>query len=202
MNRTKLNGKTIIFLGSSVTYGAASGGVSFADFVCERNGATMIKEAVSGTTLVDEDSSSYISRMKTITCDKADLFICQLSTNDATKKKPLGEINGEGKEYDLHTITGAIEYIILYAKEKWNCPIVFYTNPKYDSNEYLEMVKRLKEIAAEWQIDIINLWDEATINEISPELYKKYMQDPIHPTKEGYLELWTPYIEAKIAEII
>ena len=40
----------IIFLGSSVTYGSASGGVSFADMICEKNGYDLVKEAVSGTT--------------------------------------------------------------------------------------------------------------------------------------------------------
>ena len=30
-------GKKIIFLGSSVTYGSAAGGVSFANIICERN---------------------------------------------------------------------------------------------------------------------------------------------------------------------
>ena len=50
----------------------------------------MVKEAVSGTTLVDEDDSSYVSRLKTIKSDHADLFICQLSTNDAAKNYPLG----------------------------------------------------------------------------------------------------------------
>ncbi len=45
--------KKIIFLGSSVTYGSAAGGVSFPDPICKKNGYEMIKEAVSGTTLVD-----------------------------------------------------------------------------------------------------------------------------------------------------
>ena len=81
-------GKHLIFLGSSVTYGSASGGVSFADFISRRNGCAITKEAVSGTTLVDEGEDSYISRLKKL--DKsipADLFICQLSTNDATQGK-------------------------------------------------------------------------------------------------------------------
>jgi lysophospholipase L1-like esterase len=81
-------GKKIVFLGSSVTYGSAAGGVSFADIICERNGYEMIKEAVSGTTLVDEDGSSYVSRLKRIEEENVDLFICQLSTNDATKGYP------------------------------------------------------------------------------------------------------------------
>ena len=75
-------GKRIVFLGSSVTYGSAANGISFADIICEKNGYEMIKEAVSGTTLVDEDDSSYVSRLRRIKADRVDLFICQLSTND------------------------------------------------------------------------------------------------------------------------
>ena len=44
----------ILFLGSSVTYGTASGGYSFADCISKKNGAYMYKEAVGGTTLTDE----------------------------------------------------------------------------------------------------------------------------------------------------
>lgn len=59
-----LSGKHILFLGSSVTYGAASKGVSFADYIAVRNGCSITKEAVSSTTLVDNGNSSYISRIK------------------------------------------------------------------------------------------------------------------------------------------
>ena len=55
-----LKGKTIIFLGSSVTYGYASKGESFVDFLEKQDGITAVKEAKSGTTLVDDKSSSYI----------------------------------------------------------------------------------------------------------------------------------------------
>lgn len=60
----------MIFLGSSVTYGAASQGVSFADFIARRNGCEAIKEAVSGTTLVDNGSDSYVSRLKADECSR------------------------------------------------------------------------------------------------------------------------------------
>lgn len=77
--------KTVIFLGSSVTYGYGSMGVSFADYLEKTDGIHAIKEAVSGTTLVDIKDNSYVSRMKTIDKNiKADAFVCQLSTNDAT----------------------------------------------------------------------------------------------------------------------
>lgn len=112
--------KKIIFLGSSVTYGASAKGVSFADYIGKRNQAEVVKEAVSGTTLVDNGANSYISRLKKIKEAQADLFICQLSTNDASQKKELGMI-GESKEldsFDTETVSGAIEYIICYAMQR------------------------------------------------------------------------------------
>ena len=81
-----------------------SKGVSFADFLEKTDGIIAIKEAVSGTTLVDIKENSYVSRMKTIDKNiKADAFVCQLSTNDATKEMPLGEIS---KSYDINDFMG------------------------------------------------------------------------------------------------
>lgn len=81
-----IKNKAVIFLGSSVTFGYGSFGVSFADYLEKTDGIIAVKEAVSGTTLVDIKSNSYVSRMKTIDKNiQADAFVCQLSTNDATK---------------------------------------------------------------------------------------------------------------------
>lgn len=196
--------KRIIFLGSSVTYGSAAGGVSFADIICEKNGYEMIKEAVSGTTLVDSEELSYISRLRKINCDSADLFICQLSTNDASLGKPLGIISDsrEMKDFDTNTVAGAIEYILAYVKDKWHCPMTFYTGTKYDSEEYSKMVFLLDEIAKKWNISLIDLWNEPSFNSVSKEEYSKYMNDPIHPTLLGYKEWWSPYIEKCIMEMM
>ena len=49
-----LEGKLFYFLGSSVTYGAASDGESMADFLAALTGCTCVKEAVSGTTIFDD----------------------------------------------------------------------------------------------------------------------------------------------------
>ena len=196
--------KRIIFLGSSVTYGSAAGGVSFADIICEKNGYEMIKEAVSGTTLVDSEELSYISRLRKINCDSADLFICQLSTNDASLRKPLGVISDsrELKDFDTNTVAGAIEYILAYVTDKWHCPMTFYTGTRYDSEEYSKMVFLLDEISKKWNIPIIDLWNEPSFNSVSKEEYSKYMNDPIHPTLLGYKEWWSPYIEKCIMEMM
>ena len=196
-----IKNKTILFLGSSVTYGYASNGVSFADYITKRNGNKMIKETISGTTLVDDEENSYIARMNKIKKNThVDLFICQLSTNDATKKKKLGKVTDSKNmdAFDTHTIVGAIEYIISYARNTWNCKVMFYTSPKYNSEEYKEMVALLQMIKEKWDITVIDLYNNDNFNAITEEDRELYMADSIHPTKAGYLKWWTPQIENEI----
>ncbi len=202
-----LEGKTIIFLGSSVTYGSASGGESFVEYLQVRDGIIPVKEALSGTTLVDEDvrgRQSYVRRMKNIDRNiKADCFVCQLSTNDASLKKDLGTVSDsfEKKDFDVLTVAGAIEYIIAYARETWNCPVMFYTGTRYKSNEYGKMVELLKQIQQKWNIEVLDLWNDEEMNQVDKKDYAVYMANGIHPTKAGYREWWTPKFEEKLKEI-
>lgn len=198
-----IQGKTVIFLGSSVTFGSASNGISFADYLGERNNCNIIKEAVSGTTLTDDSCDSYIRRMEAIQYDNADIFVCQLSTNDATKNKPLGSVEkSDNKDgYDTKTVAGAIEYIITYAKKRWNCPVVFYTNPRYESVIYEEMADLLNVIAEKHGISVIDTWNDAEFNTELDIHRKEYMADRIHPTAEGYLHQWTPYFEKALSSL-
>ena len=178
VENSPIKDKTVIFLGSSVTYGYGSMGVSFADFLEKTDGINVIKEAVSGTTLVDIKDNSYVSRMKTIDKNiKADAFVCQLSTNDATKEMPLGKISEsyDINNFDIQTIAGAIEYIIAYAKTTWDCPVIFYTQAKYDSEHYAKMVDLLLEIQDKWDITVIDFWNDAEINNITDEQCKIYL---------------------------
>lgn len=198
-----LEGKKLIFLGSSVTKGFAAQGRSFVDMIAERTGASCVKEAVSGTTLADNGDKSYVSRLKKLDKNQpCDLFVCQLSTNDATKNVPLGTVSGgtDIASFDTKTVCGAVEYIIAYAKQTWNCPVAFYTSPEYASPAYKAMVDALKEIAKKWNVEVIDLW---TDREINAKDNKKFtcMNDHIHPTKKGY-QVWTPVIEAALAGIL
>jgi lysophospholipase L1-like esterase len=176
-----LQNKTILFLGSSVTYGSAAGGISFVDIIQDLSRSICIKEAVSGTTLADINERSYVSRLKAIDADKhIDLFVCQLSTNDATRK------------IELSKIEEAIRYILDYVKTTFNCPIVFYTGTIYKSEEYERMIDLLYDLKREYSFEILDLFNDEQMLKISQEDYKKYMQDPIHPNLLGYKEWWTP----------
>lgn len=202
---SSIKGKTVIFLGSSVTYGYGSLGVSFADFLEKEDGIVSVKEAISGTTLADIKDNSYVSRLKTIDKSiKADAFICQLSTNDATKNIPLGEISEEKdiSSFDTKTVAGAVEYIISYVKSTWNCPVIFYTNAKYESESYGKMVELLYRISEKWDITVIDLWNNEEINSISDEERRLYLVDSIHPTKAGYKEWWLPEFRKALYEIL
>lgn len=194
-----LKGKSLCFLGSSVTLGAQSLDVSFADYIGKKDGCNYVKEAVSGTTLVDSGSNSYIQRMKNnISKDeKFDAFICQLSTNDASKKKELGTISSSEnlEDFDTSTVIGAMEYIIVYARQTWDCPVIFYTGTKYDSEMYQQMVDALLKLQEKYDIGVIDLWNDAEMNAVSDEDYELYMADSIHPTQAGYRDWWTPKME-------
>ena len=136
-----LSGKHIVFL-----------------FLAEKTGCRVTKEAVSGTMLVDDAPDSYICRMRKLNPEmKVDLFVCQLSTNDATQMKELGEAcrTYDMDDFDTLTVAGAIEYIIAYARKTWKCPVAFYTSPRYDSARYAAMVGLLQTIRRKWDIALI-----------------------------------------------
>ncbi len=206
-NRQKSNiaGKMFFYLGSSVTYGSAAEGKSFVEYISERNNSKYVKEAVSGTTLVDDGPDSYIQRMiRNMDADmKCDYFICQLSTNDAAQNKPLGSISSSRNlnDFDTATIIGAIEYIIAYVKNTWNCPVTFYTNTYFNNPNYESMVHALYQIQKKWHIGMIDLWNNQAMRNVSAEDYAKYMNDDIHPTAAGYEEWWTPVFEEYLQKI-
>ncbi len=199
-----LSGKTIVFLGSSVTFGG--GNRSFVEALAEKDGVIAVKEAVSGTTLADVEERSYVHRMET-RLDRTlrpDWFVCQLSTNDAGRSLEPGAISDsfDRSAFDTKTTFGAIEYIISYARETFGCGVSFYTGTKYNSPRYETLVEGLVKIAAKWQIGLIDLWHDDAMNAVSKEDYARFMRDPVHPTWEGYAEWWLPKFEAHLSSVL
>lgn len=176
----ELKNKNVLFLGSSVTYGSASGGISFADLMQKELGFNMIKEAVSGTTLADISEKSYVSRLKKVDAECVDLFICQLSTNDASKK------------LDYADTENAIRFIIEYVREKFACPVVFYTGTRYESERYAYLVEMLYRLKDEYGFYVLDLWNDEEMLAVTPQDYERFMKDKIHPNIVGYTEWWTP----------
>ena len=210
-----LAGKTILWLGSSVTYGYGSMGESMADFIAKRDGAICIKEAVSGTTLADIDDEkkldSYVKRLDAYLAslekaEQLDAFVCQLSTNDAYDTSIFGTVTAadvfDRDAFDKSTTFGAIEYIIATVREAWNCPVLFYTNTKYNNAGYEQMVAALQEIGAKWDITVIDLFNDAELNAITDAERDLYMLDSVHPTRAGYRDWWLIKFEQALEAVL
>lgn len=131
--------------------------------------------------MADNDEGSYVSRLKKVdTNQKIDFFICQLSTNDVWK----------GIEPD--ETEKAIRFITNYVKANFNCPVVFYTGTYFDNEHYKNLVQLLKDFQKECGYYILDLWDDPDMLAVSPDDYKRYMKDGVHPNLEGYREWETP----------
>ena len=199
-----LRGKAIAFLGSSVTVGALSMGQACADFLARKDGVLVLKEAVSGTTLADDehDGSSYVERMRTIPASThLDALVCQLSTNDAWKGKTMGAVAAEGP-YDTATVAGAIQDVVSYARATWGCPVVFYSGTYFESAEYAQMVELLDQVSELMDVPVIDLYHDEEMRAVSAEDYALYMHDPVHPTKAGYGLWWTPKFEEVLTRLL
>ena len=172
-----LKGKTIYWLGSSVTYGSASQSESMADYLQALTGCICKKDAVSGTTIFDDNKTadtglnSYTRRLTNSKVfdktEKVDAFVCQISTNDARNDRltKRGFLTHEDKiemdDFDLATTIGGIEYIIAYVTSTWGCPVYFYsgsyfgdtgdrksTNPT--GTNYAKLIEDVYTIADKW----------------------------------------------------
>jgi len=53
-------------------------------------------------------------------------------------------------------------------------------------------------LKAKWNFEIIDLWNDEDMLEVSREDYEKYMRDPVHPTKLGYTQWWGPKFAAAL----
>ena len=117
-----------------------------------------------------------------------------------------------------------MEYISAYAKEKWNCPVMFYINAylsdeacedfaagdeatlkilheQYQDN-YVAMIEALYEVAEKWNLGVTDLWNSDDVKNTTLRLRKFFMDDPIHPHKAGYYFWYTQPIMKTLEEVI
>lgn len=231
-----LNGKTFAALGSSITYGYGSEGIAFPEMIAKIDQCRFIKQAISGMTLAyvperleTHPEGSYVRQLLDMIdpSEKIDAFVVQLSTNDASKGIEMGEVSDSFASADQNqtTIIGAMEFILAYIRETWNCPVIFYINAYLDRGyleffsakspaikisvddaarnligTYEKMIEALYELQKKWNFRIADLWNNEEIKGAPYELRDRMMSDPIHPRKSGYLFWYVPEIEKCLYE--
>lgn len=201
-----LRNQKIAFLGSSVTYGFAAKGKSFVDYLVAKDGIQATKSAVSGTTLAGTDHDGYLARLRRDFLPAKDyqLFVCQLSTNDNRHGKQLGTKTpmDQRANFNLNTTLGAIEEICHYVETNLHCPLVFYTCLQDDPQDrYQKLIQELVSLQAKWHFDIIDLFNNRTVLRQTAD-DPNAMFDDIHPTQEGYLNIWLPVFEQELTRIL
>lgn len=66
----------------------------------------------------------------------------------------------------------------------------------------MTMVLGLYDIAAKWDIEVIDMFMDLNFNSIPTEEQRKlWMADKIHPTKAGYRDWWLPKFEEALLEL-
>ena len=199
-----LKNKTIYWLGSSVTVGINNHSLSMAEYLAARTGAISVKDAISGTTILDtgvENSKSYTSRLvnseRYDTAAPIDAFICQISTNDAKSENInfWGAITDadvtDMDAFDLSTSIGGVEFIIAYVTETWHCPVYFYSgayfgddgprsNADPSGSDYGQFVNEVIAVAEKWNaidgytVEVIDLYHDEDFNARVSDTYYEW----------------------------
>lgn len=203
-NQKTLEGKTIYWLGDSVIYGEMSKGISVADYIAARNHAVCVKEALSGSTMKAADhKQDFVNRLinsqKFDKNAKVDAFIIQISTNDVIAKELWGAVTDSSvtdkDQFDIYTSLGAVEYMIAYIHETWNCPIYFTSGAYFGSTPidgyvreafwnsgdgYGELISLVQAAVEKWNamegfdVQIIDMYNDESFNNISTAEFQYY----------------------------
>lgn len=200
MTDSPLKNHYILCLGSSVVEGNFARRNSFANYMEAIDGAKIVKESVSGTTIADLDDSSYLVRLKNNhpASEPVELVIVQLSTNDATQDTVMGELSDsyDLADFDTRTSMGAFEAIMAYCKETWDCLVVIFTVPSTHneriSESYGALVDLTSEMTEKWDAQVLDFWYGEKFNSITDEQWSFWMANASHPKRTGYLEWWKP----------
>lgn len=224
---TTLDGKTIVFVGDSITagfvqeqglpnYGQRNG---YVEMLQKKYPKAVFKNlAVGGATVghyegeptpcVAEQINNAIRQYP-----NADYIIVQGGVNDTwlSSKVPLGEISsGYAASLNEGTFCGALESIFKKVQTQWiGKKIGFLTTHKIPSAPSLgNYMDKAREICKKWSVPYLDLHNLSTLNyaiaEVKSNLSYKTADHPngdgTHPNVKGY-EVLTPKIESWLLEL-
>ena len=224
---TALDGKTIVFVGDSITagfvqeqglpnYGQRNG---YVEMLQKKYPKAVFKNlAVGGATVghyegeptpcVAEQINNAIRQYP-----NADYIIVQGGVNDTwlSSKVPLGEMSsGYAASLNEGAFCGALESIFKKAQTQWiGKKIGFLTTHKIPSAPSLgNYMDKAREICKKWSVPYLDLYNLSTLNyaiaEVKSNLSYKTADHPngdgTHPNVKGY-EALTPKIESWLLEL-
>jgi lysophospholipase L1-like esterase len=187
---------SISFLGDSITVGYYSS-YSYADLVCDDMGAVGYNYGISGNTLASDEGNGMVDRYGKM--HSSDVIVVYGGSNDFYNDVVLGSMTS----WDKEEFYGALRNLCSGLKAQYpNAHIVFMT-PLH--GEFLGMstsndngagstmalyVRAIKNVCADYDIPVLDLYDGFAIN---GDNYEEYTSDGLHPNEKGH---------KKIAEVL
>lgn len=207
----ELKGKTINFLGDSITEGVGTGSADkiYLNLLAEEAG---LKEArnygISGTRIAHQEPVDWgeaFSLRYTQMADDADIIVVFGGTNDyGHGKAPMGEF----KDKTIYTFYGALRVLIEGLLQKYPKSEIIFMTPlhrTFEENsdekknlgtEYLAAVNPLKkyvdvikEVCEYYAIPVLDLYSVIGIQPNVDAIRETYCPDGLHPNDAGHVKI-------------
>lgn len=192
-----LLGKTSLYLGDSIAYGAGDSlGLSWAGRIAER-GISYENVAVSGWAVTNTATSGrgqIVTQLDRAKKSDYDFVILEGGVNDVLISEresahpiAFGEITADGTEYDTSTICGAIEDLIVKTKAKFpNATVGYIINNYYGATEtdMQKYISAVKTACEKHGIAYVDLYNDEYVK--ANFVNSSHLPDNLHPNAAGY----------------
>ena len=204
-NKYFFGDKTALFLGDSISYGAADAGRAWAWRMSNSLGFRADNQSVNGWAISTSRQSRIINELKGVKYNTYDYVIMEGGTNDAWDKCTVGTVadSYDPKDFDITTFAGGLEELFYNAYQRFPGArmgfIITYKMPLATENGNVSQMEPIANISIDickkWNVAYLDLYHDDYVNNELLEVYTtNYLRDTVHPSSAAYDRL-SPYIE-------
>lgn len=195
---------TVLFFGTDFTRGK-KGDISFVDQLQEKKLIHAMKFCSDDDVTLTKrrNDNNYIDMLTSLPVDEymPAYVMIEIPYGDIKRHSKIGEISDGAwcADFDTKTLIGAMEYIVIYCRDTWGCPVGFYTGYYPEDEDYQKLIDAMNIVAEKWKVDTIDFCNSPSIT-INDDNKKEYLASKHYPTAQGYKEFFTPMVEVFFVE--
>ncbi len=209
-----LNGKTALFMGDSISYGAGDklsytvSGRAWAGRIAAITGLKATNASVGGSKVSyvsgDDSAKWHYTQYDAHKNEQFDMIVMQGGVNDARHNRTVGTISDSTDLTELEknkdTYIGGLQYLFASVKETWpEAKLFFIANHRLDGHSTGQAKNmspyfdKAEELCKKYGVIFIDLYNNDELEAKLDSKSTKYLPDTLHLNAEGY-EIVTPYI--------
>ena len=204
-NKYFFGDKTALFLGDSISYGAADAGRAWAWRMSNSLGFTADNQSVNGWAISTSRQNRIINELENVKNNSYDYVIMEGGTNDAWDSAQVGTVSSsyDPKDFDITTFAGGLEELIYNVYQRFPGArfgfIITYKMPLATDKGNVAQMEPIANISIEickkWKVDYLDLYHDDYVNNTLLQVdTTEYLRDTVHPSSAAYDRL-SPYIE-------